>query len=174
MVPELPMSCLPELYASPCTKPDNSSLNLQMLFCFNVVVKRANFKCSVSIFEPKYFMCFSSVPWVSRALSTCKKNQKMLFDTDTSCQWLDCLYRCTIKYHKASCTGFLRMKLGCSKYVEDNIVELNHWWKKYAFCLYFLRMLCHDSLNRKHKVCFVHRVLNFITCLMLPKRTNVL
>ena len=53
MVPDVSMSCLQERYASPHTEPDNSSLNLQMLFRFNNVVQREDFKWSVSIFEPK-------------------------------------------------------------------------------------------------------------------------
>jgi len=64
MVPDVSMSCLQERYASPRTEPDNSSLNLQMLFRFNNVVQREDFKFnnvvqredfkwSVSIFEAK-------------------------------------------------------------------------------------------------------------------------
>jgi len=33
-----------------------------------------------------------------------------VFDTHTSCQGLDFLYRCMIKYRKAACTDFLMMK----------------------------------------------------------------
>jgi hypothetical protein len=47
------MSCLQESHASPRTEPYNSSLNLQILFRFNIVVQRAYFKWSVSIFEPE-------------------------------------------------------------------------------------------------------------------------
>jgi len=41
------------------------------------------------------------------------------------------------------------MKLGCSKHVEDNIIELNHEWKLCAFCWFFLRMYItlHGSEN---------------------------
>ena len=42
--------------------------------------------------------------------------------------------------------------LSCSKHVEDNIVELNHWWKKLAFSWFFLRLF---SWSRNYLKSFV-------------------
>lgn len=62
MVPEDSLSCLQERLTVPRCEPDNASLNLQMLFRFDSVVQRANFKWPVSVLEPKELLCFSSVP----------------------------------------------------------------------------------------------------------------
>jgi len=65
---------------------------------------------------------------------------RMCLISDTSCQRLDCLHRCMIKYRKAACTLPDDEHLVVRNMSKNSITELNHKWKKCASCCFFLQM----------------------------------
>ena len=72
--------------------------------------------------------------------------------TNTSWEWLDCLYRCMIKYRKAACTVILMMNTQLFETRRRQCYWIESLMNKVCILLVLLTCVYHDARFRTQKI----------------------